>query len=57
MEKENRTPRRGSPGIWNGLPGSELDGECGKVVLLPLPGEFGKLFPGEWGKAGGIVLA
>lgn len=26
-------------------------------MLLPLPGEFGKLFPGEWGKAGGIVLA
>lgn len=31
-----------SPGIWNGLPGSELDGEWGKVaLLLPLPGEFG----------------
>lgn len=32
---------RRSPGIWNGLPGSELDGEWGKVALLPLPGELG----------------
>lgn len=38
------------PGIWNGLPGSELDGEWGKVTLLPLPGEFGKPFPDECGK-------
>lgn len=56
-EKRVRPTGPGSPGIWKGLPGSELDGEWGKVALLPLPGELGKLFPGEWGKAGGMVLA
>lgn len=25
------------PGIWKGLLGSELPGECGKVALLAVP--------------------